>query len=606
MVHMKIRELLLHNISENKFFDICNFVEELYLMDYDILILMARKFFNLFCVFHEINCEKYRKLNIPYENHGRIITNRAIPLIKYNLQNNKYKKVVVADDIIIHGRSIREVYDDLLALCPKLEVLLVSYVRNDHETSAYMDISERIYSRYLLDVHEWRELSDEVVSIFYMSGRPYISYLPYFLLNVDWENLKNKLHKEDCLSIANGDMRRFEIRAFMYAGNEIEIFQKLRCCQICAIRFYHYPKIEKVVAVPYFCMHIMDEDSVQNLSEFIRQKYFKADYLELLKNNNGADEMRIIELEYTFSAWMCMYLFNLIGISSVWKRDIEEYTFLERFLSNETLTNQEIQNRLDAIGCVISRLKVRDPYVNDDIKFLLEKCDELKKVYKKNYCRWNKLNQWEDGMMSYLQRFIDNYLAINGNLDEERCSEQYIDKKRLFGAPVSYLLNDITNFLCELDQGKRTKSYYIKLVFAAILTSIDSGRGTIVNKVATQHATQKYIESVIYAGEQNYKFYDNTNFPIMYGLYLIEQETKQRNIFSKTKKYKEIMVKQFSDYLEQKQIFYIKEELLQISSWNISENYGKFLQNSYEKYYGNPILSEAVNMALNICNRTCE
>lgn len=598
-----IEKLLLKNISEDKFFDLCNFIEEVYLMEYDVLVLMARKFFNLFCVFQDINCRRYRRLNIPYENKGKIVTNRALPLIKNDIQNNKFKKIVVADDIIIHGRSIREVYDDVTALCPEVEVLLVSYVRNDKEMSAYEDIVDKISSRYLLDVHEWRELSDEIINIFYMSGRPYISYLPYFSLEIKWENLKGRLHRDDCISIHSADMLKYEIEAFMYTGKELDVFRNLKCCQICAVRFYHYPQINEVIAIPYFCMHILADKSVNNISDMIRNKYFVEEYLDLVRRNNGADEMRIIELEYAFSTWMCMYLFNLLEISiKEWHREIEEYTFCGRFLPDSVLSNQEIEQCLREVYDLGDQLVIEKPVIGNDTQLLLDKCRELEHLYKKNFCKWNQMRQWVDGRKDYLQRLIDNYLAVNGLLDEERCLRQNITKKRLFGMPVASILEYLADFLYDLDNGQREKESYVRQVFATILTSIDSGRGAIINKVPPRESVDGYIESVIYAGEQNYKFYDNTNFPIMYGLYIIEQETSQQNNPKITDICKKAMVDQFADYLEKEQIFYIKEELLQISNWDISGNFGRFLQNSYNAYYGNPVLGKAVNMATDICS----
>ena len=53
---MKIKDVLKKYLSEERIMDIQDFVEELYQKEFDWLILMARKFFNLFCVFHEMNC----------------------------------------------------------------------------------------------------------------------------------------------------------------------------------------------------------------------------------------------------------------------------------------------------------------------------------------------------------------------------------------------------------------------------------------------------------------------------------------------------------------------------------------------------------------------
>lgn len=600
---MEIKELLLKNIPENKFFDICNFVEELYLMEYDLLILMARKFFNLFCVFNEINCQKYERLRIPYKHDRKIITNRALPLVRNDLENHALKKVIIADDIIIHGRSIREVHNELLELCPELDVLLISYVRNDQGVSAYEDIKGKIQSRYFMEPHEWRELSDEIVKIFYLSGRPYISYLPYFSLNVEWEELKDKFQKEDCWSIQNEDMKIYGIEAYMYGGEKISIFQNLKWCKICVIRFYYYSQIHKVIMIPYFCMDVAEEDKLDELSDFIRSTYFTRQYRELVKKNNNVNEMRIMELEYVLSVWMGMWLLDVLKIKThMWHREIESYNFSEKLLPEIMLSGKEINEKIDKIKKIGGKLCLKKPVMNSEVQILVKKYEELKEIYKNNLLRWNTMKQWKENLTDFKQRFIDNYLAINGNVDEERCKDGNVEKKRLFGVPVSYILEDMSEFLYELDGRKGEKSDYIKRVFAAILVAVDSGRGTIVTKIVEENSQSRYDESVIYAGEQNYKFYENTNFPIIYGLYLVEQETMRQNSSEKISERKKMLVDRFAKFLEKEQIFYIKEEMLQISEWNISDDFEKFLQNSYEKYCGNFVLNKAVTMALDICN----
>lgn len=601
---MEIKDLLLKNVSENKFFDICNFIEEVYLMEYDILILMARKFFNLFCVFHEINCEKYERLKIPYENKGKIITNRALPLIRYDVQNCKMKKIIVADDIIIHGRSIREVYDELERLCPYLDILLMSYVRNDHDKTTYEDIIERIQSRYLVEVHEWRELSDEIVNMFYMSGRPYISYLPYFSLNIEWKDLKDKLIGEEWLSIANEDMQRYEVSAYIYTGDKLKIFNELNCCQICAIRIYHYSLIDKTVVVPYFCMNVLEEKQLEELSDFFRDNFLELEYLSLVEENDGANEMRIMELEYALSAWMGMYFLDVLKLPiSIWHKDIEDYNFCGRVISDAILAENEIKRMIEKVKRVSQQAFKAKPKWDNKSTILQGKYRELKEVYIKNFGRWNEMRKWHGNNEDYGQRFIDNYLAINGNIDEERCKNNDIEKKRLFGMPIAYILEDMVEFLYELFGCEKSKEYYIRQVFAALIVSVDSGRGTIVTKIGGKPSESRCNESVIYAGEQNYKFYANTNFPIMYGLYLIEQELKQNNASDKIISCKREMVEKFVQYLEKEKIFYIKEELLQIANLDLKNCYKKFLQNAFEKYYQNAVLDKAITMALGICSK---
>lgn len=603
---MKNKLVLSNYIPESRFLDICNFVEEIYMMEYDMLILMARKFFNLFCVFHEENCRKYECLGIPYQHEGKIITNRALPLIKDDIKNHKYKKIVIADDIIIHGRTIKTVYDELISLCPELDVLLMSYARNDHDTTVYGDILDRMNSRHLIEVCERRELSEEIVNTFYMSGRPYISYLPYFILDVDWEKLKKEFLDKDCLSIQNGDMKRFGIEAYMYTGKETKAFSCLKCCESSVIRFYYYSQLNRVVMIPYFCMHILKNESLIELSDHIRKLMFESEYRSLLDKNHNADEMRVMELEYTISTWAGMYFLDKCNCRNYrWDKTMEDYNFSERLLSEARYSCKEIEKFIEDLREIDNDILIEEmepENQNEEIKMLLEKYEGLKKKYTENLERWKALKWWKEDCLSYEQCFIDEYLATNGMLDEERSRKVNSDRGRLFGVPLSYILDDMSEFLYELFDHSERKEEYIKKVFAAVIASADSGKGTIVTKTKWLGDSHKCNESVVYAGEQNYKYYENTNFPIMYALYLTERESERRDQKDKIVHRKAELAEKMIGYLEAEQIFYIKEEILQISDFNLSESYKKYLQNSYEKYSGNHVLQMAVSMAMDICN----
>lgn len=598
---MIIKNVLLKYISENDFDDICDFIEELYLMEYDILILMARKFYNLFCVFHEINCEKYERLGISYLHKRKVITNRALPLIKSDIRSGKINKIIIADDIIIHGRSIREVYDDLIMVCPELEITLISYYRNEFDTDTYKSIIEKVQSRYFVDNSEWRELSNKIVDTFYLYGRPYISYLPTFLVDVEWDELKCKLSSNNCFDIQNDDMKKYEVHAFSYMGKEIEIFQSLPCCNICAIRFYFYSKINKIIVVPYFCMNEGQNNYFNTLSNYLREHFLKKEYNELLLRNDNADEMRVMELEYVLSAWLGMFFLSYLNIPiKKWYKEIEDYNFLKNILLNEILPIDNIKDNISQIEKTCKSINNKIEYNNNEI--LLEQYNNLKTIYIKNFERWNTTKSWNGSKISYAQRFLDHYLAINGNIDEERCKNNTYEKKRLFGISVSYILNDMSDFLYELYGGKESKEYYYKLVFSCMIEAVDSGRGTIVTKVQKEDSFSKYYESVIYAGEQNYKFYEITNFAIMYGMFLIEYKTKCQEQFNLLESRKTEMMKRFETYLEQEGIFYIKEEILQITNRDISIGLKSFLLQSFDKYSENITLKNAIIMALDICN----
>lgn len=603
---MDKKNLLLRYIPEELFSDISDFIATLYLMEYDVLILMARKFYNLFCVFHEENCRKYKRLGIPYQNSGKIVTHRALPLIRSDIITQKYKKIVVADDIIIHGRSIRQVYDELIAISPEVEVRLMSYARNDKDTRIYKDILSKINSRYLIAEYERRALSNEIVNTFYIAGRPYISYVPYFTLNLRWNDLKRRLPDEGCLSIQDSDMKKYGIEAYLYKGKELDIFRGIRCCKKCVVRLYYYSQLDLTIMIPYFLTNIMEERFLEEISDYVRKQFLKPEYQRLLERNSQAAEMRSMELVYILSAWMGMYFLNRMQCSEyIWHKEIEKYNFCVGILPETKFSASEIENYVKGFKQVADHIasgEIKENDNNSEVQTLLSKYNDLKIKYTTNYDRWKKMTAWNADQSNYEMRFISNYLVENGELDEELCKGDNGKKNRLFGVPVSYILDDMSDYLYELFGQKEERENYSDRVWAALIGTADSGRGTIVIKTEKADDQNEYTESVIYAGEQNYKFYENTNFPVMYGLYLIERESTLEEVPDQIEKRKQKMVEDFVAYLESEQIFYIKEEVLQIADFDLSNLYKNFLQDSYEKYSGNKVLDRAVAMALDICN----
>lgn len=596
-------ESLRTEISGDEIRDMCRFIEELYMMDYDVLILMARKFFNLFCVFHEINIGRFARLEIPYNGSGKIITNRALPMIKEDIKSKKIKKIVIADDIIVHGRSIKEVYDEVLEINPELEVSIVSYVRNKQDQTMFKNMADHIFCRYLVENNEWRAISNKIVSTFLITGRPYISYLPYFSLNIQWNQLKEILADMDCIPLTDEDLRRLGIEAYIYQGKDLQIFHDLEFCKICAIRFYYYPQSKQVVLIPYFCMDLIEYDSLIRISDFLRKDFICCEYLKATKANHFTDIMRNMEVEYVLSSWMAMYFLNKHHILlDIWHKEIEKYNFSDYLLSEDIITTEEITKRIRDLS-IIDKEVVKGHFSPDNrTNFLLEKFSGLKDLYKINYEKWKKANFWMDSQIDYGQMLIDNYLAENGNLDEDYCQTNEPEKKRLYGISVPNVLDQMQDYLFDLYNGEKSKEICMNLAFSYLILAVDSGRGTIVTKIDENNNQIVYNGSVIYAGEQNFRFYDYTNFPLLYGYYMIERETERQMELKDLKRRKREMTNRFMQYLDENNIFYIKEEVLQIERTNVCERYKKFLQDSFEKYKGNATLNKAISLAKNICN----
>lgn len=604
---MKIKDVLKKYLSEERIMDIQDFVEELYQKEFDWLILMARKFFNLFCVFHEMNCEEYREMGVLYEqNDKHIATNRALPLLKYilsNTENMKYKKIIIADDIIIHGRSIRAVYNDIEKVCPDIDIHLSCYMQNEGKKSECDDIADKVWKRYVVNADTWRKTSDEIVQIFYLSGRPYISYLPYYTIDINWSQLLEGLEPEQKFDISCDDMRYYKVQSFMYTGKEFNKFLKLSFVKTCCVRLYNYPYIDKILIIPYCSVDMIEDKYLYEISDLIREQCFTEQYRNLVHKSGGADAMRIMEVEYLLSCLVAETFFRKHNVQKIhWNRDIEKYNFIENILSEQCLNEENISELVQKLEKV--EFKPIQSTKRGIDETLQKRYKELKKKYFDNLFLWEKRSN-HSAYGNYIQRFMENYLKENGRVDEEEYREFIRRKKefsgeRHFGLPISEILNDMHQTYEKW--GEESAESCMQKCYAAMLCAADSGKGTIV----TRHCDDIHLsESLIYAGEQNYKFYENTNFPFLYGLYIIEK-MGSKDIISQTSE-KERFKEKYKKYLDKNRIFYMEEEILQIlEEEDIGMLYGQFLMNSYNKHkrQSSPDkldLAKAVDEAMKIC-----
>lgn len=606
----KIIHLLREELGDTLFNDICDFIDELYLMEYDLLILMARKFYSLFCVFHEINRRRHEILSIPYECKGKIITNRALPLLKGKLNNGLYNKVLIADDIIIHGRTIKEVYDEVIGCNQDIEARVLSYYCNEERNEVYESIKEKVFARYKVRIGERKELSDKIVNTFFLSGRPYVSYVPFFELDIKWEDLCNNI-KDDYINIACGGMQQYEIKAIAYSGDEVSLFNELPYCGTSIIRFYNYQKIDKIIAIPYFVMESINYDKMVKFSDIIRESFLMKEYQKILLSGGNVDENRVMEAEYIFSAWLGMYFFDKFKISiKKWHKEIEKHNFVTYLLPEKILRAEEIENTIKSIKIedgLLPSITIPLADANDqedtNYKCLYYKYEQLKKKYRKLYSEHKKEEvTWkkDEEEIDSIYRFVMELIAENGNIDEAQYNETSQNGKsglyarRLYGLPLLRLVDELAEYFVSLEfSGNNLKNH----ILAAIIMAADSGRATIVTRVVHGKDNIYFYESLVHAGEQNYKFYEETNFPGLYGLYIVELDAKRYR--ENIKKCKNSFLEKYVNYMREKGIFCDKEEMLQFINTDISKTYGEYLSYSYNRYCREPVVLDVINMAAN-------
>lgn len=613
---MNTKDILKKYISEELFEDLSYFVEELYFMQADYLILMARKFFNLFFLFHELNCEKYKALGIPYKNERiKIVSDRALPVLENLLRNptSEVKQIVIGDDIIIHGRGIRVLFDRLHEINPNIDVVIESFIINNDDTTAYDDIKDKINSCYEVSHDKWREVSDKIVASFLLSGRPYISYLPYFLLDIEWDALFQKIGKENVISISEPDMEYYGVECSVYFGEEFNIIRDLNCCEIAAMRFYHYKQVERVIAIPYFVTKTINRESVQGITNEFRKEFFTEKYRDKVKEDNRATQsMCSMELEYTMSLLLARILFDRAGlVVKDWPREIEIGTFSERLLNVDSIERLDIERLIQIVKNNDVKIKPREVIQPPNEDELQSEYIKIKEYYSDcieniiDKVNWLKVNMTIDECIS---EAIGKLLFANGNLDEIRCkNNKNDDKSRLMGVPVSYVISDGVNFWSKYSGNNKENRK--KRIFAEIIQAVDSGRGSIVIRTLLDKKGVEVNQSLLHAGEQNYKYCEVRNYPFMYGLMLIEHISRNKNYnMSETEtknRYREYQT-MLNCYYDLNGIYYRLDEQKDLMEISIIDEYGRLLLSEYERYknyevfakarqYANDVIWEVIN-----------
>ncbi len=560
--------------------DLCGFVEEIFTMDVDLVILMARKFFCLYVIFHQFNCEKYQEMGIPYKGKAKIITDRAYPLLKKDIQNGTYKRVAIVDDVILYGRTINALYQEIKKFSA-YPVQVVSYIRNkDKLQDSELDQVVRTWYRH--SKYDWTRVTDDIVRIFYCTGQPYISSVPDFeLYRMDEGALYNQIQEKE-YAIDNEDMAYMGIKAAAY-----NLFEWLapgiqEICESAFVRVYYYSHLSKYVILPYM---ILRPGRVEQLEEsFDFSPYYSKEYCDLRNGlSDGGEELKCRETEYLLSLSLGSMFLEKYNLKSDCKlnKNIEIYNFGYELLKDPW---QECSIQLSDI--VKGSRQPADSYwdcLPEESRHLWDVFTALTDEYKTGCVQGKK--DWLEKKFNLARDVIGRVLARNGKMDDDKCAKKKDStetvQKRLLGLPLDKIL------LKSRELGVARED-----LMAAIFCAVDYGKGTLIHRMIS-NGDKCYVVPFLYAGEQNYKYYESRNFPALYAMYLIEFHAGTEDVQEK----KERFMKQYKQYMDENNIFYLETEMDEYLQLEVLEKYGRFAAHSACKYKGNKHLQFAISCA---------
>ena len=277
---------LIKNMGVSLFWDFLDFIIDIKKSDYNIKILKARRFYVLYHVFDDIiNC-LYKKSVITV---GKIVSNYALPAIKDELKD---AKILLVDDVLLHGRAMEDVYNYLIdeCHCDKDRIDLKVYLRNEDRNLVFR--KKNIVSKQSVHDQSWAWMSCSFVDTFLIAGRPYVSVLPYFKLSSYEKKIADNIHRVINQSVsATTDVQK-------YNGGKLWIYMKDNCAQYFEqvfIRIYECADESEYLIVPYMFLKPMNKETIINLIkdllsydvlDFISPNFLKGGFNNLAEKDN--------------------------------------------------------------------------------------------------------------------------------------------------------------------------------------------------------------------------------------------------------------------------------------------------------------------------------
>lgn len=531
------RKKVLSELSSNEYFGLVNHIGRIYNGDYDVVILMARKFSNLFwALLPLVKKEYFGRVETTHQRLGNrvplIISDRAlahvIQDIRRNKENTKYKRILLSDDIIIHGTTMKRIKERLeqefrSAGVVDYTIVLTAYAEN---MDGIVLKKEELDAEHVIECSQssWRRVSSRIVDVLYIMGQPYTSYVPNARINMNSEIGE---HVKKVIENLKGDHKLVMISDEAMKRKNVESYAMIetsgKSYKICdAFRLYVFKDCEEYVFVPMTQINPIDEDMLNSYLEIVKDcidENTRAWFEEIFESCEGEYKYRIVL--YILSAldgWRFWNKYIQMPLCQYEERE-EEINFSHVFLQNCRLgiTNEKIEIILEKIEDVYKTGKDRIDISSvatlyDDITTLNNVMAELVKNVTKR-----KAAGIED--IELEKKIVGKFLQNNGSLDEKKLeSERAIHladtRKRMTGLPMKMMIS-------EMERCNST----IKEIYGAVLYAVDYGKGSIVPAVLEKDKAKIYTP-VLHAGEQNFRYYLDNYFPIMYGQYLIEVHCK--------------------------------------------------------------------------------
>lgn len=428
-----------------------------------------------------------------------------LPVIIDKIKN---QKVILVDDILIHGRTLNEIYKYLESKGCHVEIRVLA--KNDSclkspqaegeesiaDTSNLIeleDIVNKANCRYLCDDHEWKQISDLVMRCLWATNTPYCAYYP--VVELSEEGTRHLKENKDKFAV-----RSCEILSTVRMGQNVSYyFLGGNNCGYFTMALLEHDKCGKTIWLPNILLSngvLADWKRQKKLYSLIfSKKRKKVKELLNLQEDKVTREMQVYRAKffvYVISYILMLQYLEVAGLSEdMYKiNDINlRYSFGEKL--DELFSEKNSLWTAKKSRAIYRLLLKKDKYTPADTVAELAPKHCRKNLYDELLKAVNFTKEVYKGYMQtpekWCARILSRYYKKNNRMDDKQI---LYDKTRLSGIPVRKLIEEMV---------EHTKCH-IQEVIAAYLTEFYLGYSS-----ETYRYDGDEFGCYSHAGEQSYK-----------------------------------------------------------------------------------------------------
>ena len=503
--------------------EVCRFFYHALIKDgYDYKILLTRRAYVLFKIFESIFNSFPSELpdgcNEEFGVSGIILNTHSIcqiPVIEKNISD---AKVLIIDDIIVNGRTVTNVFSDLVkkygAHADNVDIWSINC---NNEAKCIDSVKDRFKHVIYVPQEDWKMLSDVLTRFIIVANCGYISYIKSYKYKheLSFSQFKDKIgdmirefgeYTETVNSDINSGILFFNLKSD-YDMSKYNI----KTC----VRFYE--KSKKLIAVPYAFLPSLNADKCYGYCESLLSVF----------NIKVPDVFYSKDKEYavTLYQWTIYKLSDIIMEQFCATYSLEG-VFEKYFNCKESFVFCESENASGEKGEIKKQDIPPDTYVKD---FATKDIASCSNILKKNLAGTNDVRS-----------AINNYFVEMRTIDEKRAA---VNKDRCIGLRII----DIYNLL------KQTTDDSAEDLLAIIVSLWDCGKSAYSILEEKNEAGESIIAGFMRHGEQTFRaLYDiYSNIYILFYIFYRRTHEIQKSQIVKFAQYcnKFYGVNTFTDFI---------------------------------------------------------